>query len=168
MTSHPIHQVAAYRSFFRHWRPASAPVLDVRSVAVLHNATAAEGSALSAGAGSGTGGPVLSEDDQSDHADVLAGLLLRSIGARRCCGCTPTITGNGPRAVQMTRPALEKADAAQARQEILQEVSHHSAGSTGERTSDRGHGPLLHDLRLRFGRRLLPGCRGLLSLLVVH
>ncbi|XVV32992.1 hypothetical protein ACQPXT_01215 [Streptomyces sp. CA-100214] len=35
------------RSFFTHWRPATAPVLDVRAVVVLHNATASEQAVLS-------------------------------------------------------------------------------------------------------------------------
>ncbi|MGW5609534.1 DNA/RNA helicase domain-containing protein [Streptomyces sp. NPDC003753] len=75
VTAHPIHQVAAYRSFFQHWRPRSAPELDVRAVVVLHNATGVEGAALSAGAGADVGVPVLSAQELSGPAEVLAGLL---------------------------------------------------------------------------------------------
>ncbi|MGC5400747.1 DNA/RNA helicase domain-containing protein [Streptomyces sp. DT20] len=78
VTAHPVHQVAAYRSFFRHWRPGSAPELDVRAVVVLHNADAAQGAGLLAGAGNGAdaGVPVLTADDLADSAGPLAGRLL--------------------------------------------------------------------------------------------
>jgi hypothetical protein len=75
VTAHPVHQVAAYRSFFQHWRPQDAPVLDVRGVVVLHNATADEGAALAAGAGGNAGILVLTGKELSGPADVLAGLL---------------------------------------------------------------------------------------------
>jgi hypothetical protein len=75
VTAHPVHQVAAYRSFFQHWRPKDAPVLDVRGVVVLHNATADEGAALAAGAGGNTGIPVLTAKELSGPAGALAGLL---------------------------------------------------------------------------------------------
>lgn len=78
VTAHPVHQVAAYRSFFQHWRPRDAPVLDVRGVVVLHNATAGEGAALAAGAGGDAGIPVLTAEELSGPAGALAGLL--------CCG----------------------------------------------------------------------------------
>ncbi|MFD4953433.1 hypothetical protein [Streptomyces sp. NPDC058451] len=38
VTAHPVYQVAAYRSFFQHWRPRAAPVLDLRAVVLQHNA----------------------------------------------------------------------------------------------------------------------------------
>ncbi|MFI9376317.1 DNA/RNA helicase domain-containing protein [Streptomyces parvulus] len=73
VTAHPVHQVAAYRSFFTHWRPASAPVLDVRAVVVLHNATAGEQAVLSAGAGADAlGVPVLTGQELSQPAGALA------------------------------------------------------------------------------------------------
>ncbi len=75
VTAHPVHQVAAYRSFFQHWRPKSAPGLDVRGVVVLHNATAGEGAALAAGAGGDAGIPVLTAEELSGPAGALAGLL---------------------------------------------------------------------------------------------
>ncbi|MEU7429031.1 DNA/RNA helicase domain-containing protein [Streptomyces sp. NPDC040750] len=78
VTVHPVHQVAAYRSFFQHWRPQSAPELEVRGVVVLHNATAAEGAALAAGAGADAGVPVLTGDELARHDETLARLL--------CCG----------------------------------------------------------------------------------
>ncbi|MFF0836739.1 MULTISPECIES: DNA/RNA helicase domain-containing protein [unclassified Streptomyces] len=78
VTVHPVHQVAAYRSFFQHWRPTGAPELEVRGVVVLHNATAAEGAALSAGAGTDAGVPVLTGEDLSRDGETLARLL--------CCG----------------------------------------------------------------------------------
>ncbi|MFB6963484.1 DNA/RNA helicase domain-containing protein [Streptomyces sp. NPDC056309] len=78
VTAHPVHQVAAYRSFFRHWRPQGAPELEVRGVVVLHNATAAEGAALSAGAGADVGVPVLTGEELSRPGEALAQLL--------CCG----------------------------------------------------------------------------------
>ncbi|MGY4966672.1 DNA/RNA helicase domain-containing protein [Streptomyces sp. 900105245] len=78
VTAHPVHQVAAYRSFFQHWRPQGAPELQVRGVVVLHNATAAEGAALSAGAGADAGVPVLTGEELSRPGEVLARLL--------CCG----------------------------------------------------------------------------------
>ncbi|MGY0071693.1 DNA/RNA helicase domain-containing protein (plasmid) [Streptomyces sp. QTS137] len=78
VTAHPVHQVAAYRSFFQHWRPKSAPELQVRGVVVLHNATADEGAALAAGAGRSAGIPVLTAGELSRPANGLAELL--------CCG----------------------------------------------------------------------------------
>ncbi|MFI5979166.1 DNA/RNA helicase domain-containing protein [Streptomyces sp. NPDC051452] len=75
VTAHPVHQVAAYRSFFQHWRPQSAPELEVRGVVVLHNATAAQGAALLAGAGADAGVPVLSGEELSRPGEVLARLL---------------------------------------------------------------------------------------------
>ncbi|MGW9191280.1 DNA/RNA helicase domain-containing protein [Streptomyces rubiginosohelvolus] len=77
VTAHPVHQVDAYRSFFTHWRPKSAPVLDVRAVVVLHDATAEEGAVLLAGAGGGerAGIPVLTAEDLSRPGRELAGLL---------------------------------------------------------------------------------------------
>lgn len=78
VTAHPVHQVAAYRSFFGFWRPESAPELDVRAVVVLHNASAQQGAVLRAGAGPGGGAsegiPVLTGEDLSGPG--LAGLLL--------------------------------------------------------------------------------------------
>ncbi|MFF3639474.1 DNA/RNA helicase domain-containing protein [Streptomyces sp. NPDC002250] len=78
VTVHPVHQVAAYRSFFQHWRPQSAPELEVRGVVVLHNASAAEGAALSVGAGADAGVPVLTGGELAGHGETLARLL--------CCG----------------------------------------------------------------------------------
>ncbi|MFF9221461.1 DNA/RNA helicase domain-containing protein [Streptomyces viridosporus] len=78
VTAHPVHQVAAYRSFFQHWRPKGAPGLEVRGVVVLHNATAGEGAVLAAGAGGDVGIPVVSGQELSGPSDGLAGLL--------CCG----------------------------------------------------------------------------------
>ncbi|MFJ6354996.1 DNA/RNA helicase domain-containing protein [Streptomyces sp. NPDC092046] len=75
VTAHPVHQVAAYRSFFEHWRPQSAPALDTRAVVLLHNAAAAEGSALSASAGTSHGVPVLTGTDLAAPAPQLAGRL---------------------------------------------------------------------------------------------
>ncbi|GAA2705152.1 DNA/RNA helicase domain-containing protein [Streptomyces anthocyanicus] len=75
VTAHPVHQVAAYRSFFQHWRPESAPEMDVRAVVVLHNATAAEGSALAAGAGADVGVPVVTAEDLARPDGELARLL---------------------------------------------------------------------------------------------
>ncbi|MFE7028846.1 DNA/RNA helicase domain-containing protein [Streptomyces sp. NPDC057621] len=72
VTVHPIHQVAAYRSFFQHWRPQGAPRLQVRAVVMLHNATAVEGAALSAGIGADAGVPVLTAEDLSGPAGTLA------------------------------------------------------------------------------------------------
>ncbi|GGM23170.1 ATP-binding protein [Streptomyces fumigatiscleroticus] len=79
VTTHPVFQVAAYRSFFQHWRPASAPVLDVRAVVVLHNATAEEGAVLRMEAPAVADIPVLTAEDLSAPAGVLAGRL-------RCAG----------------------------------------------------------------------------------
>ncbi|CAL9279464.1 DNA/RNA helicase domain-containing protein [Streptomyces sp. SudanB52_2052] len=75
VTAHPVHQVAAYRSFFQHWHPDSAPVLDVRAVVALHNATAAEGAALAAGAGEDVGVPVLTAEDLARPGRELERLL---------------------------------------------------------------------------------------------
>ncbi|WP_193777459.1 nuclease-related domain-containing protein, partial [Streptomyces sp. E5N298] len=75
VTAHPVHQVAAYRSFFKHWRPGSAPEVDVRAVVVLHNATAAEGAVLAAGAGADVGVPVLTAEDLARPGGELARLL---------------------------------------------------------------------------------------------
>lgn len=75
VTAHPVHQVAAYRSFFRHWRPHGAPELDARGVVVLHNATAREGAAVAAGAGGDADIPVLTAQDLAGPAGALAGLL---------------------------------------------------------------------------------------------
>lgn len=77
VTAHPVHQVDAYRSFFTHWRPKDAPVLDVRAVVMLHNATAEQGAVLLAGAGGGerAGIPVLTAEDLSRPGGELAGLL---------------------------------------------------------------------------------------------
>jgi hypothetical protein len=72
VTAHPVHQVAAYRSFFQHWRPGGAAELDVRGVVVLHNATAGEGAELAAGAGEDAGIRVLTAEDLSGPAHVLA------------------------------------------------------------------------------------------------
>ncbi|WP_307710820.1 nuclease-related domain-containing protein [Streptomyces sp. V1I6] len=76
VTAHPVYQVASYRSFFQHWRPADAPELDVRAVVVLHNATAEEGAALLAGAGMDVDVPVLTSEVLSGPAESLSGLLL--------------------------------------------------------------------------------------------
>ncbi|MEU6804969.1 DNA/RNA helicase domain-containing protein [Streptomyces neyagawaensis] len=76
VTAHPVHQVAAYRSFFQHWRPDGAPVLDVRAVVALHNATSAEGAVLAAGAGEDVGVPVLTAEDLVRPGGELARLLL--------------------------------------------------------------------------------------------
>lgn len=76
VTAHPVHQVAAYRSFFQHWRPDGAPALDVRAVVVLHNATSAEGAVLAAGAGGDVGVPVLTAEDLVRPGGELARLLL--------------------------------------------------------------------------------------------
>ncbi|MFE0477347.1 DNA/RNA helicase domain-containing protein [Streptomyces sp. NPDC058947] len=78
VTAHPIHQVAAYRSFLEHWRPDGAPTLDVRAAVVLHNATAAAGAALAAGVGKDVGVPVLTAEDLVRPRGELARLL--------CCG----------------------------------------------------------------------------------
>ncbi|MGW3683362.1 DNA/RNA helicase domain-containing protein [Streptomyces prasinus] len=75
VTAHPVHQVAAYRSFFQHWRPSGAPRLDVRGVVVLHNATVDEGAVLAAGAGGDVGIPVVTGQELSGPSDGLAGLL---------------------------------------------------------------------------------------------
>lgn len=73
VTAHPVHQVAAYRSFFQHWRPSSAPKLDVRAVVVLHNATAEEGAALRSGATNDV--PVVTSEDLTAPSTALAELL---------------------------------------------------------------------------------------------
>ncbi|MFE5884769.1 DNA/RNA helicase domain-containing protein [Streptomyces hydrogenans] len=75
VTAHPVFQVAAYRSFFRHWRPEEAPELDVRAVVVLHNATAEEAAVVRVGAGTVADIPVLSGADLAAPAKDLAGLL---------------------------------------------------------------------------------------------
>ncbi|WP_181924113.1 DNA/RNA helicase domain-containing protein [Streptomyces inhibens] len=75
VTAHPVYQVAAYRSFFQHWRPKDAPELDVRAVVVLHNATSAEGARLLAGVGADAGVPVLTAGDLRGPAGSLAELL---------------------------------------------------------------------------------------------
>ncbi|MGV9503869.1 DNA/RNA helicase domain-containing protein [Streptomyces sp. NPDC003642] len=76
VTAHPVHQVAAYRSFFQHWRPDGAPVLDVRAVVALHNATSTQGAVLAAGAGEDVGVPVLTAEDLVRPGGELARLLL--------------------------------------------------------------------------------------------
>ncbi|MFF8415338.1 hypothetical protein [Streptomyces omiyaensis] len=75
VTTHPVFQVAAYRGFFEHWRPESAPELDVRAVVLLHNATVEEAAVLRAGAGAVADIPVLSGADLAAPAKDLAGLL---------------------------------------------------------------------------------------------
>ncbi|MFF0009769.1 DNA/RNA helicase domain-containing protein [Streptomyces tibetensis] len=75
VTAHPVHQVAAYRSFLQHWRPDSAPVLDVRAVVALHNATSTEGAALAAGTGEDVDVPVLTAEDLARPGGELARLL---------------------------------------------------------------------------------------------
>ncbi|MFE6788106.1 DNA/RNA helicase domain-containing protein [Streptomyces sp. NPDC057680] len=75
VTAHPVFQVAAYRSFFQHWRPARAPRLDVRAVVVLHNASPEEAAVLRLGAPAVADIPVLSGADLSAPADDLAALL---------------------------------------------------------------------------------------------
>ncbi|MET7565916.1 DNA/RNA helicase domain-containing protein [Streptomyces sp. NPDC005479] len=79
VTAHPVFQVAAYRSFFTHWRPAGAPELDVRAVVVLHNASAEEAAVLRPDAPVAADIPVLSGADLSAPAKDLVG-LLRSDG----------------------------------------------------------------------------------------
>ncbi|MEU2732560.1 DNA/RNA helicase domain-containing protein [Streptomyces griseoviridis] len=79
VTTHPVFQVAAYRSFFTHWRPAEAPELDVRAVVLLHNASAQEVAALRPDAPAAADIPVLSGADLSAPAKDLVG-LLRSDG----------------------------------------------------------------------------------------
>ncbi|MFE2541013.1 DNA/RNA helicase domain-containing protein [Actinacidiphila glaucinigra] len=76
VTTHPIHQVAAYRSFFTHWRPQDAPKMDVRAVVVLHNASAEEGATLLAGVGGDADTPVLTAEDLSGPAGTLRKRLL--------------------------------------------------------------------------------------------
>ncbi|MDX3538950.1 nuclease-related domain-containing protein, partial [Streptomyces sp. MB09-01] len=75
VTTHPIHQVAAYRSFFGHWRPDGAPRLQLRAVVVLHNATAGQGAALSAAAPAFGDIPVLTAGDLTAPPAALARLL---------------------------------------------------------------------------------------------
>ncbi|MDI3347473.1 DUF2075 domain-containing protein [Streptomyces sp. AJ-1] len=75
LTAHPVHQVAAYRSFFQQWRPADAPELDVRGVVLLHNATAVEGGLLSGAVREDVGIPVLTATHLAGRADALPGLL---------------------------------------------------------------------------------------------
>lgn len=75
VTTHPVHQVAAYRSFFEYWRPDGAPRLESRAVVVLHNATAGQGAALSTAADGFEDIPVLTADDLTASPAVLAGLL---------------------------------------------------------------------------------------------
>ncbi|MFF3359884.1 hypothetical protein ACFYWN_46785 [Streptomyces sp. NPDC002917] len=65
VTAHPVHQVAAYRSFFQHWRPSKAPALDLRAVVMLHNATAEEGAVLRPGVPAVADIAVLTADDLS-------------------------------------------------------------------------------------------------------
>ncbi|MFD8025749.1 DNA/RNA helicase domain-containing protein [Streptomyces lavendulae] len=86
VTAHPVHQVAAYRSFFQHWRPEDAPRLDLRAAVVLHNATAEQGAALSAAAPGFADIPVLTAGDLAAPRDALAGML-------RCEGVLPAGTG---------------------------------------------------------------------------
>ncbi|MEV5903399.1 DNA/RNA helicase domain-containing protein [Streptomyces sp. NPDC052127] len=85
VTAHPVFQVASYRSFFQHWRPAGAPRLDVRAVVVLHNATAAEGRTLRPGVPAVADIPVLTREDLSAPAGELAGLL----------GCADVVAPSG-------------------------------------------------------------------------
>ncbi|WP_328965719.1 DNA/RNA helicase domain-containing protein [Streptomyces virginiae] len=75
VTTHPVHQVAAYRSFFGHWRPDGAPRLELRAVVVLHNATADQGAALSAAAPAFEDIPVLTAGDLTSPPAALARLL---------------------------------------------------------------------------------------------
>ncbi|MET8102432.1 DNA/RNA helicase domain-containing protein [Streptomyces sp. NPDC005236] len=81
VTTHPVFQVAAYRSFFTHWRPAGAPQLDVRAVVVLHNASTEQAAALRPHAPQVADIPVLSGADLSAPEQTLIGLL-------RCDGLT--------------------------------------------------------------------------------
>ncbi|MFE7112743.1 hypothetical protein ACFU98_38150 [Streptomyces sp. NPDC057575] len=76
-------QVAAYRSFFTHWRLVGAPELDVRAVVVLHNASAEEAAVLRPGVPATADIPVLSRADLSAPANDQAG-LLRSDGPDGC------------------------------------------------------------------------------------
>ncbi|MFG3207766.1 DNA/RNA helicase domain-containing protein [Streptomyces sp. NPDC048192] len=75
VTVHPVFQVASYRSFFQHWRPATAPRLNVRAVVVLHNATIAEARVLRPGVPAVADIPVLSGEELSLPAETLLGLL---------------------------------------------------------------------------------------------
>ncbi|MFD7765078.1 DNA/RNA helicase domain-containing protein [Streptomyces microflavus] len=75
VTAHPVYQVAAYRSFFIHWRPKSAPDLEVRAVVVLHGANAEQAAVLRPDAAAAAGIPVLSGADLSAPPGELAGLL---------------------------------------------------------------------------------------------
>ncbi|MFF4371505.1 DNA/RNA helicase domain-containing protein [Streptomyces sp. NPDC001594] len=75
VTAHPVYQVAAYRSFFQHWRPQDAPELDLRAVVLLHNATAEQGLALRRDVPAVADIPVLTSQDLTAPAAQLAGLL---------------------------------------------------------------------------------------------
>ncbi|MGW1643036.1 DNA/RNA helicase domain-containing protein [Streptomyces lavendulae] len=75
VTAHPVHQVAAYRSFFRYWRPQTAPRLDLRAVVVLHNASAEQGAALGSAAAGFADIPVLTSGDLAAPREALARML---------------------------------------------------------------------------------------------
>ncbi|MGW4221693.1 DNA/RNA helicase domain-containing protein [Streptomyces bacillaris] len=75
VTAHPVYQVAAYRSFFIHWRPKSAPELEVRAVVVLHGASAGQAGALRIDTTAAADIPVLSGADLSAPPGELVRLL---------------------------------------------------------------------------------------------
>ncbi|MCY0955285.1 DNA/RNA helicase domain-containing protein [Streptomyces sp. H27-S2] len=75
VTTHPVYQVAAYRSFFRYWRPEGAPRLELRAVVVLHDASAEQGAALGSAAPAFDDIPVLTAGDLTAPPAALAGLL---------------------------------------------------------------------------------------------
>ncbi|MEU9233476.1 DNA/RNA helicase domain-containing protein [Streptomyces subrutilus] len=82
VTAHPVHQVAAYRSFFGYWRPEEAPRLELRAVVVLHNATAEQGAALSSAAPGFADIPVLTAGDlTAPPADLARLLRCEDLGA---------------------------------------------------------------------------------------
>lgn len=86
VTAHPVHQVAAYRSFFQYWRPETAPRLDLRAVVVLHNASAEQGAALVSAAAGFADIPVLTSDDLAAPREALSRLL-------RCQDVRPMAAG---------------------------------------------------------------------------
>lgn len=75
VTAHPVHQVAAYRSFFTFWRPETAPRLDLRAMVVLHNASAEQGTALAVAAAGFADIPVLTSGDLKAPREALARML---------------------------------------------------------------------------------------------
>ncbi|MFE7129514.1 DNA/RNA helicase domain-containing protein [Streptomyces sp. NPDC057638] len=75
VTPHPVHQVRSYLDFFRFWRPAEAPALELRGTVLLHNATRAQAEGLRDRDGDGPLIPIVTGDDLTANGNPLAAAL---------------------------------------------------------------------------------------------